>query len=258
MEEYGGAVHLNDCQALFDSCAFYDNIIGERGGGLAALSSDVELTYCTFYGNVAGDDWGEVQGGAALYLSAGVGQISNCSFSHNRTFLAKGVITVANGNVATIENSIIAFSTVARAIDGSATLACCDVYGNEGGDWVEEIASQLGVDGNFSLDPEFCDTATGDLRLNRYSPCTPEENSCGVLIGGRAIGCEINCGDANGDEIVNITDAVYLIGFIFGGGGPTPYDSADADCNGIINISDSVYLIAYIFGGGPEPCANCP
>jgi hypothetical protein len=33
--------------------------------------------------------------------------------------------------------------------------------------------------------------------------------------------------------------------------------SGDADCNGIVNISDAVYLISYIFGGGPEPCADC-
>ncbi len=30
----------------------------------------------------------------------------------------------------------------------------------------------------------------------------------------------------------------------------------DADGNGIVTISDAVYMINYIFGGGPAP--NCP
>ncbi len=63
-------------------------------------------------------------------------------------------------------------------------------------------------------------------------------------------------GDADGNAIVNISDAVYLIAYIFGGGGPPePLLAGDSDCNGIVNISDAVYLIAYIFGGGNAPCA---
>ncbi len=66
------------------------------------------------------------------------------------------------------------------------------------------------------------------------------------------------CGDADGNQIVNISDAVFLIGYIFGGGSaPDPLVSGDVDCNAIVNISDAVYLIAYIFGGGPDPCAAC-
>jgi hypothetical protein len=67
------------------------------------------------------------------------------------------------------------------------------------------------------------------------------------------------CGDADGNDIVNISDAVYLIAYIFGGGpAPDPPSTGDADCNQIVNISDAVYLIAYIFGGGAHPCAGCP
>ncbi len=61
-------------------------------------------------------------------------------------------------------------------------------------------------------------------------------------------------GDANGDSVVNITDAVYLIQYIFAGGPePVPLVSGDANCDGTVNITDAVYLINYIFGGGPPP-----
>jgi hypothetical protein len=71
--------------------------------------------------------------------------------------------------------------------------------------------------------------------------------------------CDYICGDADANTIVNISDAVYVISFIFGGGSPpNPYLSGDVDCNVIVNISDAVYLISYIFGGGDPPCAACP
>ncbi len=70
--------------------------------------------------------------------------------------------------------------------------------------------------------------------------------------------CDYLCGDADGSQIVTISDAVFLIGFIFGGGpAPAPLLAGDADCNQILTISDAVFLIAYIFGGGPAPCSNC-
>jgi hypothetical protein len=62
-------------------------------------------------------------------------------------------------------------------------------------------------------------------------------------------------GDANGDGAVDISDAVYLIQYIFAGGpAPNPLLAGDANCDGAVDISDAVYLIQYIFAGGPAPC----
>lgn len=67
------------------------------------------------------------------------------------------------------------------------------------------------------------------------------------------------CGDADNNDLVTISDAVYMINYIFSGGpAPNPVESGDADCNGLVTISDVVFLINYIFGGGPVPCAACP
>ena len=66
------------------------------------------------------------------------------------------------------------------------------------------------------------------------------------------------CGDANADELVNITDAVYLINYIFNSGpAPEPPESGDVNCDTLVNITDVVYLIQYIFNGGPAPCDEC-
>jgi subtilisin family serine protease len=65
-------------------------------------------------------------------------------------------------------------------------------------------------------------------------------------------------GDANNDGTFNVSDAVHLIGYIFGGGAPPQPRllTGDADGNGIVNVSDAVYLIGYIFGGGPPPAIS--
>lgn len=66
------------------------------------------------------------------------------------------------------------------------------------------------------------------------------------------------CGDADNSGVVSISDAVYLINYIFAGGPAPNTTAADADCSSSVSISDAVYLINYIFAGGPAPCAACP
>ncbi len=67
------------------------------------------------------------------------------------------------------------------------------------------------------------------------------------------------CGDTDGSSQVTISDAVYIINYIFAGGPPpVPSMAGDCDCSGMITISDAVYLITYIFSSGNPPCGSCP
>ncbi|MCP4566853.1 MAG: hypothetical protein GY841_04640 [FCB group bacterium] len=66
------------------------------------------------------------------------------------------------------------------------------------------------------------------------------------------------CGDANGDEAVNIGDPVYLINYIFkSGAAPVPLCIGDANGDDAVNIGDPVYIINYIFKSGPPPIDPC-
>jgi len=62
-------------------------------------------------------------------------------------------------------------------------------------------------------------------------------------------------GDANGDWLVNVGDAVFLINFIFKGGTRPLYPAWRGNVNGDgnTNVGDVVYLINYIFKNGPAP-----
>lgn len=82
------------------------------------------------------------------------------------------------------------------------------------------------------LTPQYVDCGTDDIHLQGYI-----------------------CGDADQDELANITDAVYIINFIFNGGDPPiPLIAGDVNCDELVNITDAVYLISWIFAGGTPPC----
>jgi Dockerin type I domain len=63
------------------------------------------------------------------------------------------------------------------------------------------------------------------------------------------------CGDANSDQEANVSDAVWIINYVFvGGDPPNPMAAGDANCDDEVNVSDAVAIINYVFVGGNEPC----
>jgi hypothetical protein len=91
-----------------------------------------------------------------------------------------------NSAAPVVYNSIIAFSTDGVAVHtqtgATTTVYCCDVYGNDDGDYVGGILGQDGANGNFSADPLFCNEYIHYLRLDESSPCTQANaGACGLI-----------------------------------------------------------------------------
>ncbi|MEE3181192.1 MAG: hypothetical protein VX288_04735, partial [Planctomycetota bacterium] len=65
--------------------------------------------------------------------------------------------------------------------------------------------------------------------------------------------------DANG--IVNLTDAIFTLNYLFlGGGEPSCLDASDSDNNGLVKLTDAIFLLNYLFLGGgapPAPATEC-
>lgn len=224
----GGAVGFSGGNPVFSNCEFYGN--SASGGGAAVFSNgsptltnsnfsqniatsggalfcryvDITVTNCVFSENSAGAY------GGALYCRTHPAEsvsILNCTFFSNSAPEGGGIFCLS-GSSPYLENSIIAFSPDGESIyGGTSTLLCCDIYGNAGGDWVGYIAPQYGENGNFSEDPLFCDTSYNVLTLTSNSPCAPENNSCGVLIGAFGVSCS---GMYNFSLIIPPTDSLYL------------------------------------------------
>jgi hypothetical protein len=89
---------------------------------------------------------------------------------------------------------------------------------------------------------------------------TPEYVHCpgaDIMLGPQDCGYSL-CGDANGDLSIDISDAVFLLQYIFvGGPAPNPLSAGNVNCDAGIDIADAVYLILYIFSGFTAPCAGC-
>ncbi|MBI4600480.1 MAG: hypothetical protein HY721_00830 [Planctomycetes bacterium] len=66
-------------------------------------------------------------------------------------------------------------------------------------------------------------------------------------------------GDANGDGLVDMSDAVSTLAWLFlGGPGPGCLEAADANASAQVNIGDPIYTLQHRFSGGPPPPAPFP
>jgi hypothetical protein len=159
-----------------------------------------------------------------------------------------------------IQNCIIATEgspAVTCGSPDSLSVICCDISGCNSNAWLDGGAVQLDTSNVFFLDPQFCDPDSGDYTVYNTSPCLPQHNNCGVLIGALGYGCYSPNGDVNGSGAIDLDDVIYLIQYIFESGPPPEsIDIADVDCSSAIDIDDVVYLIHYIFADGPPPCLS--
>ncbi len=139
------------------------------GGAVYLRGFELEMTGCTLVDNAATD--GSALRGDSRYLSPPY-----------------------FGAIANIDHSILAWGRDSQAVttdenESEVTLACSDVFGNEGGDWIGPLEGQLGIDGNIEADPQFCDAAAPDYRLVLGSPCSPFGSGSCNLRGAYLVGC---------------------------------------------------------------------
>lgn len=65
---------------------------------------------------------------------------------------------------------------------------------------------------------------------------------------------EFRRGDCNADGAIQISDAIFELAFLFGGGSvPTCDDACDNNDDGQVDISDVVYLLEFLFTSGRRP-----
>jgi thermitase len=286
---YYSAIELQDC--VFDSNFAWATLVFDAGfpgeGGATRLEGgSASFLGCIFTSNQA--QWIKyydisgilrfVQGhGGAVYSQACSAAVTNCTFYNNSADSSSVDDTYHDGGAGifftespapAIENSVFAFNRDGAGISSNTmtvSVACCDIFGNAGGDWVGPVAGQNGVNGNFRADPQFCDTAAGNLHVGAASPCAPWNNSCGLLVGALEAGCTCCVGlRGNVDGIegpggsADVADLTYLVAYLFQGGPPPPCPE-EANVNGIfgpggpIDVDDLTFLVAFLFQGGPEP-----
>lgn len=172
----GGMIAMGAGDPTLIRCFFSNNSANtEAGGGLSAFGFGGQVDSCTFSNNSASG-----YGGGMYCGNSSSPTLTNCTFYGNSAPSGGGLCVAWEppySSHATLNNTIIASSIQGEAIfcdpGSNATLTCCDVFGNEGGDYSGCIAGQNGIGGNISLDPLFTDSAGEDFTLHFTSPCAP-------------------------------------------------------------------------------------
>ncbi|MFC1572441.1 right-handed parallel beta-helix repeat-containing protein [Candidatus Eisenbacteria bacterium] len=181
--ESGAGICFYDSSPLVSDCILSSNHATLGGGGMYCNFASPTITGCTYSENSA------LLGGAVFVLDSPSASLQGCTLARNSASNGGGLF--CNASALWMENCIVAFGTEGEAtysaVGGTITLSCCDIFGNAGGDWTGEIADQLGIDGNFSLDPYFCEPDSADYHLWNFSPCLQWD--CGQ-IGAWPQGCE--------------------------------------------------------------------
>lgn len=186
---YGGGVYIrSSCSPTFEGCVFDDNLGSHSGGGFHIEQHCYpQLRHCTVLGN-----YSPIGGGIYISIESSP-SLLNCTIVENASVYT-GIVTCGELCFPVIGNSIICNNLEGAAVtcwDSAATLTCCDVYGNAGGDWTDCLESQYGTEGNICEDPLFCGDAHPDLphALRSNSPCAPDGNPACGLIGAWDVAC---------------------------------------------------------------------
>jgi predicted outer membrane repeat protein len=249
----GAAANITSANPIFENCIFARNVATERAGGVYAMTATPVFRKCLFTGNKG-------YFGGAITLFVAPAEITNCTLVNDSGSWHGGEILCYSSSPI-IDKSILAFSGAGEGlycfdIACSPVISCTDIYGNKGGDWIGVIAGQANINGNFSLDPLFCEPLSGRFVVQDNSPCAPAGNSCHTVIGTFGYGC-LWCGEMVIDGKINILDIVYLVRFLYmNGPSPSQLNLADVDHSGAVNLSDIIYLINFIYKQGSAP--NCP
>lgn len=176
---------MQDCEFVGNSSTTYSST-----GGARIIANAVEVENCQFVDN-HGDYAGAL---ATASFGANSTRITGCSFAYNSAPRG-GAVYLLYFCQALIERCAITYSLAGSAIclgssDTAVDLDCSLLWGNATGDWVGPYAGELLELGNLHVEPAFCGgPGSSDLRLQASSPCLPENNSCGLLIGAEAAIC---------------------------------------------------------------------
>lgn len=214
---HGGGIYRNlseDLSTLSVENSLFENNSATGGGAVYGPGS---FTGCDFIGNQA-----ENAGGL---FTNGIASVVNCLFAYNNASRSGGAIVrgydspVEISNTTIVENEAAEIGgAIVNATSGSGfslsrcvivmnrspldivvsggpyTAECCVIWNPVGSMLPDEL---FGIEGNFSLDPLFCDPDNDDFTLAADSPCAPGNHPDGVdcgLIGAFDVGCGSTAG----------------------------------------------------------------
>ncbi|MGB1070883.1 MAG: hypothetical protein ACPG1Z_04380, partial [Planctomycetota bacterium] len=163
------------------------------------------------------------------------------------------------GTIAPPQTSGLVLSSGMASLEDGTLLLGIDSAG------IGSSVSQLTSFG-FPLDYTMPMEAIGDSLQLLTNPWTGiEDIGSTVIVAGNATsslyklilvsdGPDFLRGDSDGNNLVNLTDAIFTATWLYSGGtSPSCMDAADANDDGRLDISDPLYTLLYLFAGSAPP-----
>jgi len=197
----GGAVYLSGATAEMEDCVFSGNHAGRNGGAVYSTGAfdPLAMRNCSFENNVAGGSGGavyaergrpvEVSGSLfwknkATNDAGALGSLDTRMTIRTSTFVEniqpddRSTVAITTCDQSEITLCIFAFNSgwAASVECLSFSHSCNCFHQNSGGTYRVGVLDAT----EFSVDPEFCNRATGDFRLRSSSPCLGREG-CGTI-----------------------------------------------------------------------------
>lgn len=141
----------------------------------------------------------------------------------------------------------------ARAAEFLCSRGFSAVYNVNGGmlAWTGETVLCIDSDGDSVFDDL-------DICPDVFNPSQADSDGDGI---GDSCESLFLRGDANADKLVEISDAILVLGVLFTGReSPACEDGADANDDGTVDISDSIRILLHLFIGDaplPQPVGEC-
>lgn len=194
---FGGALYVVNSPELtvFERCEFVNNRTAYRGGGALVVNARVDFVDCLFAENSSTDV--EQGNGTALYLfDVHEVNLERVLIRDNDTSTGPALLIREVQNAAMqvhVRDSVIAFNPPGQGVrvTADATFSCTNIYGHPLGNWTGSLLSQLGRDGNLSVDPLFCAEAYDRRAVDVRSPMLASGNDCGRDLGGVVAACGV-------------------------------------------------------------------
>jgi formylglycine-generating enzyme required for sulfatase activity/chitodextrinase len=191
MASDGGGVYCEEGNPTFIDVTISGNSAENHGGGVRIFLADPNLVCVLISANSA-------HYGGGIYCDSGANLgLEDVTITTNMALQGGGVyIFEASMN---LESSILwnnspqeIYLQTNFELPSSITTACSDIEGGETGIVIDDSCTVYWLDGNFDLNPLFCDPVNGDYKLHAESPCLPgnhpDDYDCG-LIGALGHGC---------------------------------------------------------------------